>query len=184
MPTISSDISLQMRRILFVIFGISVVVSDYSTNFVLLGCVTFIYVLTRMLFLVPKYRIILKNTRTNNLFLNLPMILILFGMTYFWNNVYTHASGNHVSSVISEVVNSIFFPSDNNSKDSTLSYSIFLAPKIDPNQQLQNYIQTATRSVKPNGVNNSQFYSQAITSKYPTYILPPEQLPPTPLGSG
>src|SRR5205814_816296 len=119
----------------------------------------------------------------NTMFLNLPLILILLGMTYFWNNLYTHASGNHVSSVISEVVNSIFFPSNNNSKDSNLSNSIFLAPKIDPNRELQNYVQTALQSAKSNRASSSQLYSQTITNKYPTYILPPEQLPPTPLGS-
>jgi uncharacterized membrane protein len=183
MPTSSSDISLRMRRILFLIFGICVVLSHYSTNFILLGSVIFIYTLTQTLLLLAKFRIIIKNTLTNNSFLSLPLIVILFGMTYFWNNLYTHVSGNHVSSVISEVVNSVLVHSNDNSKASDLSYSIFFARKSDPNQELKNYIQIAIQSMKSKGTDNNQFYSQAITNKYPIYLLPPEELSPTPLGS-
>src|SRR6266496_6616437 len=40
------ELSLSMRKILFILFALSVVVSHYSTNFVLLVLVTFVYVLT------------------------------------------------------------------------------------------------------------------------------------------
>ncbi|HYT41138.1 MAG TPA: hypothetical protein VEP90_02220, partial [Methylomirabilota bacterium] len=41
-----SELSLPTRKILFIIFAISVIVSHYSTNFVLLVLVTFVYVLS------------------------------------------------------------------------------------------------------------------------------------------
>ncbi len=192
---VSPDISLSGRRILFIIFALSVVVSHYSTNFVLLGSVTFIYVLNVLMrigslpfvkkplaSLFSKSRLTLKNTFTNKVFLSLPLILILFGMTYFWNDLYTHSSNNHVNSVILQVVNSIFVHSNEDTRAGDLSYSIFFAPKYNPQQQLQIYIQTIIQASKSNYGINSQFYSQSITNKYPIYPLPQKQLPPTALG--
>lgn len=188
-------ISLSARRMLFIIFALSVVVSHYSTNFVLLGAVTFIYVLNVLMrigslsfvnkplaSLLSKSRLTLKNTFTNKAFLSLPLILILFGMTYFWNDPYTHSSDNHVSSVILQVVDSIFVHSNEDTRAGDLSYSIFFAPKYNPKQQLQIYIQTIIQASKSNNAMSSQFYSPSITSKYPIYPLPQKQLPPTPLG--
>ena len=187
----SLEISLLQRRILFVIFSFSVVVSHYSTNFVLLGSITFVYLLTRIIFLpfvkmpltslLSKSHIALSNIFMNKVFLSLPLVLIVFGMTYFWNSLYTHSSDN-ASSVILQVVNSVFVHSNNDSKVSDLSsYSIFFAPKPDPNQVFQLYVQSIVK--RSNAVNNGQFYSQVITSKYPLSPLPQEQLPPTPFGN-
>jgi uncharacterized membrane protein len=188
-----SELSLPMRKLLFIIFAISVIVSHYSTNFVLLALVTFVYVSTRVISLPfvkntftslsSKSRITLKNTFTNQVFLTLPVILLLFFMTYLWNNLYTNSS-NHASSVISQVISSIFVKS--NAQSSDISYSFFSAPKQNPEQQLQAYIQTLTeaaKSVHSGNINNSEFYSQSITNKYPSYSLPQQQLAPTPLGS-
>lgn len=188
-----SELSLSIRKILFIIFALSVVVSHYSTNFVLLVLVTFVYVLTLIISLpfvkntfarlLPKSHITLKNTFTNKKFLGLPLILLLFLMTYFWNNLYTNSS-DHVGSVFSEVISSILVKS--NTKSSDLSYSIFFAPKQDPKQQLQEYIDSITQSaesINSGKASTNQFYSKSITSKYSSYPLPQERLAPTPLGN-
>ena len=190
---VSPEISLPIRRILFIIFGFCVVVSHYSTNYVLLGSLTCIYVLARIVSLsfvkkllaslLQKSHTTQKNTFTNNVFLSLPLVLLLFGMTYFWNNLYTHSSGTHFSSVLAQVVGSIFLHSNNDTRAGDLSYSIFFAPKYNLNQQLHMYVQTMTEASKSNGASSSEFYSQAVTSKYSIYSLPQEQLPPTPLGN-
>ncbi len=188
-----SELSLPTRKILFIIFAISVIVSHYSTNFVLLVLVTFVYVLSLIISLpfvkntfaslLSKSHITLKTTFTNKVFLSLPLILIIFLMTYIWNNSYTNSS-NHTGSVISEVVSGIFVNSDNKSSD--LSYSIFFSHENDPKQQLQEYIQSVTQpaeAINSGKANTSQFYPKSITSKYPSYPIPQEQLAPTPLGN-
>ena len=152
-----SELSLSIRKILFIIFALGVVVSHYSTNFVLLSLVTFVYTLILIIslplvkntfaWLLSKFHIMLKNTFTNNDFLCLPLILLLFLMTYFWNNLYTNSS-NHAGSVISEVISSILVKSNANTKSSDLSYSIFSSPKLDPKQQLQEYIQNIRQSAE------------------------------------
>ena len=189
-----SDISFSMRRVLFVVFAISVVVSHYSTNFVLIALVTFVYVVTFIvsrpfakkifaLFLSITH-IRLKSAFTNNVFLSLPLIVILLLSTYIWNNLYTQTS-NHTGSVISEVVSSIFVKSNSDNQSSDLSYSIFSSHQVDPEQALNDYIQSLTqeaKSVDSGRANGSTFYAKSITSKYPIYPIAQEQLAPTPLG--
>lgn len=189
-----SELSLPMRRILFIIFALSVIVSHYSTNFVLIALVVFVYGVTRIIsapfvkksfaFLLARTRIRPKSAFTNNVFLSLPLILVLLLSTYIWNNLYTQSS-NHATSVLGEVISSIFVHSNADNQSSDLSYSIFFAKQPNPQQQLQDYIQSLTqeaRSIDPSA-NGSQFYSKAVTSKYPTYPIPQEQLVPTPLGN-
>src|SRR5579884_1801488 len=190
------ELSLTMRRILFVIFALSVIVSHYSTNFVDVVLVAFIYVCVRILSLSFVKNILnrlimishlpLKNTFPNKAFLSLPLILLLFGGTYFWNNIYTKSS-DHAVSVVAEVVDGLLRKS-NTDTSSDLSYSIFFAAKSDPKQQLQDYIQGIEQSAQTAQVSDeetnqaNQFYSQSITSKYPSYPLQQEVLAPTPIG--
>lgn len=269
-----SKLSLSIRKILFIIFALGVVVSHYSTNFVLLALVTFSYVLTLIVslplvkntftWLLSKLHITLKNTSTNwyasentvvlpkiaradhspktdsgqkrndkvvwyanektvmlstmvqadhkigrdqkgaiwyanedtvalsamtptnhsskthyrKMFLSFPLVLLLFLMTYVWNNLYTNSS-SHVGSVISEVVGNLLVKSDADAKSNDVSYSIFSSHKQDQKQTLQNYINGIIQSER----SKSDFYSNAITSKYPSYPISQEQLAPTPLGN-
>ncbi|BCL80620.1 DUF2206 domain-containing protein [Ktedonobacteria bacterium brp13] len=186
---------LGMRRILFIIFALSTIVSHYSTNFVLLALVTSVYVLTFIItrpfvkntvaWLFSKSHIKIKNAFPHQAFLSLPLIVLLFLMTYFWNTFYTNSS-THASSVIIQVVNGLFVPSSNDAKSGDLSYSIFSSAKTDPNKQLQDYIQSIIQSVKASDTakgESSQFYSKSITDKYPSYPIPQEQIPPSPLGN-
>jgi len=188
-----SDLSSKMRKILFTIFALSVIVSHYSTNFVLLALVIFVYVSNLVIslpfikntfaWLLAKSHIVPRNTFTNKVFLTLSLVLILFGATYFWNTLYTNSS-NHTGSVIVSVVSGIFVKSSDEAKSSDLSYSIFSPTKNDPKQQLQDYIQQVTQSAQAvHSGKTNQFYSKSITDKYPSYPTSQELLPPTPLGS-
>src|SRR5450755_2163021 len=194
-PTTSSELSLSMRKILFLIFALSVIVSHYSTNFVLLALVAFMYILSLIISLpfvekifaslLLKPHISLKNTFTNKVFLSLPLVLVLFGMTYAWNTLYTKSS-NHTGSVISEVVSSIFVKSNGDTQSNDLSYSLFSPHKVDPKQQLQSYIQSIKQLEEAGNsqkANMSQFYSTSITNQYPIYPVVQEQLAPTSLGT-
>jgi len=181
-----SALSLSMRRILFIIFALGVIVSHYSTNFVLLALIAWVYISTLIIsrsfvkntfaFLLAKSRIRLKNAFPNKVFLNLPLILILFGATFFWNVLYTRSS-THAGSVLLEVVSSMFVTSNGNKRSGDLSRSLFFAYKPDPQQELQDYINSIRQVEETN-----DRYDQSITNKYPTYVIPQEQIAPTPLG--
>src|SRR5258707_3275949 len=188
------DLSLPTRKIVFMIFALGIIISHYSTNFVLLALVAFVYILTRIIslsfvkntfaFLLSKSHARLKNTFTHQAFLSLPILLILFSVTYLWNTLYTHSS-DHAGSVLSQVVSGLLVKSKAD-KSVDLDYSIFFSPpKQDPNQQLQEYIQNVIQSEKLNTtkLDADQFYNKSITDKYPTYSIPQEQLTPTPFGN-
>jgi len=187
-----SDLSSMMRKILFTIFALGVIVSHYSTNFVLLALVIFVYTSTLVIslpsikstfsWLLAKSHIEPKNTFTNKVFLTLPLVLILFGATYFWNTLYTNSS-NHTGSVIVSIVSGLFVKSSDGAKSSDLSYSLFAPTKNDPKQQLQDYIRQITQAAQSGTTNTSQFYSKSVTNKYPSYPTSQELLPPTPLGN-
>ena len=190
-----SELPLLSRRILFVLFGLSVIVSHYSTNFMVLALVGFVYVATRIIsvrcvkgpivWLLSKLRITPKNTYPHAPFLTLPLLLTLFLMTYVWNTLYTHSS-NHTGSVISAVVSSLLITSSADDTSSDLSYSIFFAPKPDPKKELKDYIQSIADSEEPTDraeTDPDSFYDEAITSKYPNYPIGQERLALTPLGN-
>lgn len=189
-----NDCTLLMRRSLFTIFALSVIVSHYSTNFVLLALVTFVYVVTYITthpFMKNTIPLILQKLRdklfkkfSTDLFLSLPLILFIFAMTYVWNNLYTQSS-SHTSSVIAEVVNSLLVKSNADTRSDDLSYSIFSShTTLDPEQQLQEYIQSTRKSAESINLGDTHgFYAQSITDKYPTYLAEQEQLAPTPLGN-
>lgn len=181
---------LAMRRILFIIFALSIIISHYSTNFIFLMLITFVYVFTLIIsrpwvrnvcsWLLAKSHIRLKNTFSDNVFLSLPLIVLLFFMTVFWNTLYT-SSSNHLGSVIEETAKSMFMPSGSDTKSSDISYSIFFSSaKQDPKKLLQDYISHLRQSET---ARNSNFYSPSITSRYPSYPIPQEQLAPTRLGN-
>jgi uncharacterized membrane protein len=189
-----STLPLPVRRILFIIFAFGVIVSHYSTDFVLLALITCVYIVTRIhslafvkkgfAFILAKSHITLKSTFTNKKFISLPLLLLLIGMTYCWNTLYTNSS-NHVGSVLEEVVSSILGNPNDSARSSDLSYSLLFSSKLDPRQQLQQYIQRVTQSaVSITTINTSKdpFYSGGVTTKYPSYPITQERLVPTPLG--
>jgi uncharacterized membrane protein len=190
-----SDLPLVTRRILFVLFALGVIISHYSTNFVLLLLVIFVYIsahiiswpLTKNLFafVVAKSPIRLQNTFPQKVFLTLPLILLLFAMTYFWNTLYTHSS-SHTGSVIVQVISSIFVKSNANDKSGDLAYSLFPHYTNDPQTQLQTYIAGVKESAQ-SGISEksiaSEFYSKSITDNYPSYLVPQEQIAPTLFGA-
>ncbi len=180
-----------MRRLLFIIFALSVIVSHYSTNFVLLVLIVYLYISMLMIslpfvkktlaLLISKSRIKPQITFPKKAFLSLPLVLLLISMTYVWNNLYTHSS-NHAGSVVQEVINGLFVQS--NDKSSDLSLSIFASNKADPQQQLNDYIQRLKQTQESNASTNAnQLYSKSIIDKYPIHLIPQQQLAPTPLGN-
>jgi uncharacterized membrane protein len=183
------ELSVLMRRILFLIFGLGVIISHYSTNFVLLALVTSVYILTLIISLPfvqktligfsEKSHIGQKNTFLNKTFLHIFVILLLFLMTFIWNNLYTNSS-NHAGSVLLEVVSSLFVKA-NDASATEVSYSIFTPhPQLSPAQEIQQYIRDKKNS---NDISPNLYYSKEITNKYLIYVLPQEELAPTPLGN-
>jgi|GEM_PF-3688814 len=179
---LTSESPLLMRRAMFILFTFFTALSHYSTYYILLSLMIVTYAITFILsltFVKARVKNLVKslhipydaNFHRKNMFLTLPMILLLLVITYLWYSVYTHIF-NNLTMVISTVI------SDEEIKPSDLSYYFFFPE--DPNKQLQTYIQSLIASEK-NDV--GQRYDTAIVSKYSTRPLPQQVIALTPLGS-
>jgi uncharacterized membrane protein len=194
---LNCELSLVKRRILFTLFGFGIIVSHYSTNFVLLPLITFVYILTLVLSrstvkkafaaLAAKSPIKIKNRITYRIFLSWPIIVLLFFVTYLWNTVYTNSS-DHTDSVLAKVINGVFVKSSQADKSSDIAYSLLSSGKNDPEHELQVYIKRIRppvekdEDIKNGASSESEFYSKAITDNYPSYPVQQERLALTALG--
>lgn len=188
-----ADLSLPMRRSLFVFFSSCVIVSHYSTNFILLGLVVFVYLLTRFFTFPWIYKVLQKkigrsrlkpkNAFPNNGFLNIVLVTLLLGSTYLWNSIYTQSSSSQAGSVISEVIAGLFISTSADKRSNDLADSLFFATKADPQKELQNYIASVSQKLASKGSTSDQYYSKAITNLYPSKSSPQTLLPETPFGA-
>lgn len=176
-----SELPLMMRKVLFSVFAISVAVSHYSTFYIVLPLLMFVYIFAHLAplsfaknmlaFLRRKTRVRPHMRLKTPAFLTFPILLLLLGLSFFWFASYTK-SLNNVGAVISQVFSSTPL------KSSDLSYYLF-SPQMNPDQQLQEHIQTLINSEKANA---GQFYSSGVTSQYSTHAIAQEVVAPTPLG--
>ncbi len=191
------NLNLSLRRRLFMLMGIGVILSHYSTTYtilVILGLAIvsrpfFVWVLTRF-----RRRAIFKNSAIMPLGEKAPtfqteisstpkitfgMVLGLFVLSFLWTSIITHTGGS-VMKVMSETVSAVKngFAGNNRSMDAVelLSFG-----KPDQNQELQDYINKVAAPIRNAGAPGEYFDPQTY-SQYKFEALPDETLPITPAG--
>lgn len=185
----SSSVSINTRKILFIIFGLSVVVSHYSTNYVVL----FIFGLSYLISYLVKIPLIKKrgnklltrmgsNIKKNIIedkFLSFFLMVVLVIFTYFWNSQVTRTAGN-VGSVLEKTIQGLFIHSDEDKRSGDIAYSFLFSHKSNPQELLNNYIKNSVKQAEK--VNISDYYPKQIYEKYKTHPLDVELLPETQIG--
>ena len=184
-----SNIQIKVRQLLFILFGISIVVSHYSTNYVTLILLSALYFSSLVikipifksttLYFEKRFKSDFYHKFTNNTFINGMLLMVLFIFTIFWNTQFTKTS-NYVGDVFSKVINSVFIQSKEDSKSIDVSYSIFSSKKPDPNKLLQKYINETIKEAKQK--QEGSFYNENAYEKYKTYPLDQLPLPLTFIG--
>jgi len=144
--TFNSTLPKYFRSILFLILGFSVIISHYSTNYVLLFLLLFTYFAKKILSIhkvsnaiawtFKTAHITRESTISKNPFISGFLLICLFALTFFWNSKITQTS-NNFTNVLSKTVNSIFIHSSQDSKSGAVGYSLFSTDKINPQQELQ-----------------------------------------------
>ena len=186
----SSSIPINIRRILFVIFGFSIIVSHYSTNYVVLFIFGLTYLISFLMKiphikkrgnkLISKLSSNIKKNIIEDKFLTVFLIIALFAFTYVWNSQVTKTSGN-VGSVIVQSIEGIFIHSDEDKRSGDLAYSFFFPHKTNPQQILDNYINTTVAQAR-SGNEHPDFYAKSQYTKYKTVPLDLHVLPQTQIG--
>jgi uncharacterized membrane protein len=169
-------LAIRPRQRLFVVFGLGIVLSHYSTTYVTIGVLMVAWALRTGL--RPAGKIlgrIAAPGRTH--VLGIGTIGAVVVASALWTIPVTHTETG-LSHTVTSAINSLLGKSAS-AKSSDTSYSIFSLHKVSPAQRLAEYKQS---SLEASQRAPRDYYDQTTLSKYSTPPVPSPQLPLTSLG--
>jgi uncharacterized membrane protein len=187
----NGTVSIRTRKIGFVVFGVGVILSHYSTTDVLLGVLILSWIVTgaartfRKLIRTregphdrPRHR--RASTRSGSQrVLTLGVIVPLTALTFLWVGPVT-GTGGHAEETFRATLNALTGNGDGK-RSSDTSYSIFGGEKQSAEALLRGYRNAAIeRTAK--GRETAENYPLSEVEKYATPIVAAEELPATTLG--
>lgn len=178
-----------LNKFLFILFGILIIVSLYSTTYYMLGILIlgyFLLSILKLLFYVKKILIKSIKTYDTNIYLSnfshslsAISIVILLCFTILWNfNINKTSDG--ALSIFKYIVTNMNKALHEDAKNSNVSYSLFSFTKIEPELLYKNYIYTTLSKRKL--IKTTELYDEDLTSKYSINMLPPSIHPLTKIG--
>lgn len=187
------SLDIKIRRIIFMILGVGVILSHYSTTYTTLF-IFMLAVVSRPFFMmmfkyIQKKSVLLKDSALYTTNENQPafsgakiafdMIVALFVLSFLWTSVITNTGGN-LSKVLLSTISAIGsgFTENSRSTDATNLLS-FRTPSQQ--QQFNTYIKKVIEPVRTKAV-AGVYYDKSIYEKYTYKTLPDEKLPLTSLG--
>jgi uncharacterized membrane protein len=190
---LDKSVGLWRRRGLFLLFGVGLVLSHYSTTY------SFVVILGVLVMLRPILRFAFDRLRNSGPFkhsglaalttqsakedisISFVTVILLVGMAFLWNTVLTNTSQG-LTNIVKQLSTTILtgFKSDVRSNDT--SYSLVAVKKIDPQGQLDLYQKTVIDPARKEAPTDT-FYSEDIVDAYPLKALPPPNTPLTPAGN-
>ncbi len=186
----NSELTINKRRIGFVILGVGVMLSHYSTMYVLLGVLILAWILTRAVLIVriligkrqkrhgeSRQRPVTKHTPA---VLNWAVIVMLAVLTFLWFGPLTRTA-SPLDETVSSTVSSLIGKQAIGHRPSDASYSIFGGAKTNPQTLLKYYAYESIKSTEK-GRETQENYPLSEVGRYPTNVVPPEELPLTALG--
>jgi uncharacterized membrane protein len=166
----NKTIDQKLKNIMFLIFGLSMVVSHYSTSYIALA----IFILTYIISLFFKYNLIKKNKFTNNkrFYLNRFVITGIFIFTFYWNSQLTRTS-NGLTQLISDTWQNISKSFSQDLKSADVMYSIFNWEKIDKAKLFKEYVSEETKNIEIKNDPYTYFEKEIINKYKITYLEDP-----------
>ncbi len=190
----NSKLDLKMRRYLFVILGIGIILSHYSTTYTILLIFT-LAVISRLILMrffnsIKNRWSLLKNfqpslfSNTKNIGnktkITFIMIFTLMLASFLWTSIITNTGGN-ITKVLAETMRAI---GDGFTENTRSTDAVNLLSFRTPSQQeeLELYIKKVLnpiRTIAPVGT----YFEESTYSQYKFFALPDEQLPLTKFGN-
>lgn len=180
----------KQKKIAGIVFAWGIVVSHYSTTYIVLAILLPIYMFrvfitnrrveaTARTFLPAKLSAHLDLfSRTH--YISGTVLAVILVCTFFWNSQLTKTSNGLVETITQTFASmNTAFRGDNKSSD--ISYSLFFRRVIDDTQFIDEYIKNSLTSVKEQGLDD--FYPQETYADYNPEMAPNSTLPLTPLGN-
>lgn len=171
-------LSSRLRNIVFLIFGLSMIVSHYSTSYIAIALFTLTYFLSFLL----RRRAISKKLKIDNskYYLTWIMVTGIILFTFIWNAQVTKTSGGLIR-LAQQTWKNIGKSFSQDLKSGDVLYSFFSWKKLDKNELLKKYISDETRETLSDKDINA-YYDKSLYEKYKISILNEDVLPLTPLG--
>ncbi|MEK7538394.1 MAG: DUF2206 domain-containing protein [Patescibacteria group bacterium] len=187
-------LDIKVRRILFVVMGIGVILSHYSTTYTIL----LIFALTIVLRPIFIWLFKFFNQKTNILkdsSLHIPlttsgtekkanitvsMIVILMLVSFLWTSVVTNTGGS-ITTVLKKTLSAIGNGFNENNR-STDALNLFSLKKPSQQEQLQDYIEKVLNPIR-NTATPGVYFDASTYAKYNFLALPDERIPLTNFGN-
>mgnify|MGYP001576397147 CR=1 FL=1 len=187
-------LSTKVRRILFVVMGIGVILSHYSTTYTIL----LIFGLTvasrpifiRLLKFFNEKWNLFRNSSLNPSFetevveskakITVPMIVILVLASFLWTSVVTNTGGS-ITTVLKKTLSAIGNGFNENNR-STDALNLFSLKKPSQQEQLQDYIEKVLNPIR-NTATPGVYFDASTYAKYNFLALPDERIPLTNFGN-
>jgi uncharacterized membrane protein len=182
---------IRTRRLGFLASGVGIILSHYSTTYVLLGVLALGWIFTSVASTAGKLSEKLRTAQGRQrhhpraatprpTVVNWVVILTLAALTLLWVGPVT-GSGGVVKETLTSTVNSLKdLGSGQRSADA--SYSIFGGEKPSPQQRLEEY-RTAAIENTGQGRKDQGHYPLEAVERYPTPVVAADQLPVTAAGN-
>lgn len=186
----SAQLSLQRGRALFVIFGLGIVVSHYSTTYAIIAILLFLLCsrpcIRKISQHFPKFfsrsgidGLGSKVGKENRI--TLTMVVVLAIASFVWSSVLTDTSSGSIVRVFNTTVKIMQSNLKEDAKSRDTGYSLFSGKKIDPNVELKQYNERAVLDTRRTA-SEGTYYADDIYDKYPVQAAPSDVLPLTELG--
>jgi len=185
-------LSLRLRRAFFMIFGVGMIFSHYSTTYTVVALLIFSTLAAPLLRFVGPYIGRIRLFRTSGVAMlrgsaegpqriTLLMVVALASLSVLWSSVLTDTSSNSLYRVLVQTVRVIGANSQEDTRSNDVLYGLFSARRSDPARSLQLYestVITPKRSEEPDA-----YFSDAVLGEYPITIASPSLMPLTSLGT-
>jgi uncharacterized membrane protein len=191
--------SVWARRIGFVVFAIGVILSHYSTTYVLLAVLGLCWVYLTIASLIRRgvIKVRIRQLRSGRrglhhgrrrrsvgppapVIVNLAVVVLLAGLTVLWVGPLT-GTASQVERTFSSTVDSLMNLGSSGKRSSDSSFSLFGGRKVSPEERMGQYQTETTDNTKASREQN-ELYPLDEVRKFPMRAATPIELPPTALG--
>lgn len=180
------------RHLALFLLGIGVIVSHYSTAYIMIALLLGAYVANRLLRVLatsawPRWLSRLtdklgnKEMYAKSILLTLPFVVGLAAFMFLWSNVITKTSTSFVDTV-QQIVASVEHPFNFNESTGPAKYSLVASQQPTPKELLDQFVQQGIQQANVLQ-NQSSFYPLSVTENYPTVAVPEASAPLTSFGT-
>jgi uncharacterized membrane protein len=189
----SKALSPSMKRALFLIFGIGMVLSHYSTTYTVVAILIFLSVVRPIVTWVTPCLKKMKafsrsgiETLSPNAAMAKPliafwMVVVLAMASFLWSSVLTNTASNSLSTVVAATFSAMRNASAQDARSSDVSASLLSWGTPSPSQLLAEYEQADVLPVRALAATGT-YYSAPLYGSYQIQAVSQDVLPLTPLG--